>query len=391
MTDAPDLAPLEALSRELQRDPLEERLCFAAAHVAVDASYAAVGHTEERPGSADELAGFIDWEATRAIRRALDGHGFGIAEAMDTAQRFELGWRGARRLIEECGRLRLRRPWVAGAGSDQLDQVESLDRLVGAVVEQVDLISDCGGWAVLLPQQWLVGRGEEATVAFYRGVVERVAGPLIVHWLGEMFAPSLAGYFPGDSFHRVMTLDPSKVRGAKISLLDARREVEIRRQLLERDQVLFTGDDWHFPELIAGHAPATGQTAIGELSIGIGDFSHALLGILGPVARPASLALRLLAAGRLQEYRRLMAPCAEMGRLIFEEPTRHYKAGVAFVAWLDGLQDNPLLLNHVERQRSRAHYRQLFATALRAGAFGDPEAAWERMASLDAHLAAAGA
>ncbi len=364
---ARDLSPYEQEVESLgEHEPA--RLCFAATHVAVHEAYGASPHTPERPGTAGELAEAIDWAATRAIRTALDDLGFGIAEAMDTAQRFELGWQGARRLIEECGALGLRQPWVAGAGSDQREHIGSIGDLVDAVVEQVELIQARGGCAVLLPQAWLVGRDEEATVDFYRGVVEQVRGPLVVHWLGEMFAPALAGYFPGDSFRRVMDLDPDKIRGVKISLLDADRERRIRDQIAPNGQVVLTGDDWNFPELIGGSGAACEEVAFGERRIGQGDFSHALLGILGPVGCPASLALRFLAAGRRDRYHELMDPGAEVGRVVFEAPTSDYKAGVAFLSWARGEQPNRWLPNHLERNRSADHYARLVAAAAAAGA-----------------------
>ena len=370
-----DLTAYVELAEQRQTNPVDRRLCFAAAHIAFGDGYEMCGHSEAQPGSSQELAGFIDWDTTAEIRSGLDRYGFGIAEAMDTAQRFELGWEGARRLIELCGELDLAQPWVAGAGSDQLGEVTGLAVLVDAVVEQVEVIQTAGGHAVLLPQVWLVGRGEEATVDFYSEVVQRVRGPLVVHWLGEMFAPALRGYFPGDSFRRVMELDPSKIRGAKISLLDQALEIRLRCDLASRDQLLFTGDDWNFPTLIGGSGSAKRTVDFGDLEVGLGDFSHALLGILGPVARPASVALELLAAGCRAEYDQLMDPCAEIGKLIFEEPTRHYKAGVAFVSYLNGRQGNPLLANHLETQRSREHYVGLARLCFEAGAFDSNAAA----------------
>lgn len=371
--------PLEELAGATPGVAEERRLCFAATHVVMKAGYEAVSHSAREPGRAEEIAEWVDWPATGALRQRLDGLGFGIAEAMDTAQRFELGWSSARRLIELCGELPLSQPWVAGAGSDQ-GATDSLSALVDAVVSQVELIQSHGGAAVLLPQAWLVGRGEETTVDFYASVVEQVDGPLIVHWLGEMFAPQLAGYFPGDSFRRVLEIDPDKVRGAKISLLDARREVEMRREMASRDQLLFTGDDWNFPELIEGEGRAERTVPFGALEVGLGDYSHALLGVLGPIAHPAALALRLLERGHVADYRRLMDPCAALGRCMFGEPTHLYKCGVAFLSWLDGAQENFQLVNHQERERPREHYEQLYRTACEAGIFEDVDRAARRYA-----------
>jgi len=355
------------------------RLAYAAARVVMLDGYADVPHTLERPGAANEIARWIDWDTTAAQRDRLGALGFGVAEAMDTAQRFFLGWESASRLIRMTGDLRLERGFCAGAGTDHLGAVESADELVDGVAHQCAFIAEHGGVPVLLPMPWLTrsGADEDAYVDVYSRIVERVDGPVIVHWLGAMFLPALEGYFPGRSFRRVMALDPAKVRGAKLSLLDARLEVELRRELLERDQILFTGDDLHFARLILGsdadtepaRAPATRRTTrFAGNEVALGDFSHALLGVLDGIARPASEALAALERGDVGAYLARMLPCEALGRHLFAPPTQHYKAGLAHLAHAAGLQTNAMLVNHEERARDPAHYARADELARACGA-----------------------
>ena len=202
--------------------PRPVRLAFAAAHVCMRAEYAAVPHRHDEPVPGAEIEPFIDWEATLAVRKRLDRHGFGVAEAMDTAQRFQVGWPVAARLIECTGALRLKHGFCAGAAADHLSGEHDEAALIEGVAWQAGFIRRHGGVPVLLPMPRLSleGYDEEGFVRVYGAILERVEGPVLVHWLGPMFLASLEGYFPGDSFRRVMALDPAKVRGAKLSLLD---------------------------------------------------------------------------------------------------------------------------------------------------------------------------
>jgi hypothetical protein len=347
------------------------RLAYAAARVVMRDGYADVPHSLERPGSTAEIARWIDWETTAAQRARLGNLGFGVAEAMDTAQRFFLGWESAARLIRATGGLRLARGFCAGAGTDHLADVRGVDDLALGVAHQCAFIADAGGVPVLLPMPWLAQHGadEDTYVDAYARILARVDGPVIVHWLGAMFLPALAGYFPGASFRRVMALDPSKVRGAKLSLLDPALEVELRRELLARDQILFTGDDLNFARLILGGdfdpelAPSTAAvpaishtTRLAENEVALGDFSHALLGVLDGIAAPAAEALEHLDAGDASAYLDRMLPCETLGRHLFSAPTQHYKAGLAHLAHRAGLQTNAMLVNHEERARNASHY-----------------------------------
>ncbi|MBM4060535.1 MAG: dihydrodipicolinate synthase family protein [Planctomycetes bacterium] len=356
------------------------RLCFAAAHVVLRDDYAALPHRLDRPGDPAEIAAHVDWDATMAIRRRLDGFGLGIAEAMDTAQRFLLGWPSARELIVRCGALDLLHGFCAGAGTDHLPAVRGPADCVDGVVFQARLIQRCGGIPVLLPMPWLSRQpaGERTYVDVYRAIVRQLDGPLFVHWLGPMFLPDLAGYFPGDSFRAVMAIDREKVRGCKLSLLDDALELAVRRELLPHGQIVLTGDDFHFGRLLLGGdprgpapqapPPIERWTTIGRHHVALGDFSHALLGILDGIAAPAQQALQVLARGDAAAFLRLMAPCETLGQHVFGPPTQHYKAGLAFLAWRNGWQQNPMLVNREDLARDAAHYARCEDLARACGA-----------------------
>lgn len=380
-----DDARLDELAGGTDAGPVAPvRVAFAAVHVAMDAAYA---RADPRA-----VAEHVDWEATRRIRVELGERGFGIAEAMDTAQRFEIGPGLARALIEHCGALRPPYGFVAGAGVSP-DAVSNRTELVDAVVREVAFVAEHGGVPMLLPMPWLVRAGANADeyVAVYRDVVERSGVEVLVHWLGSMFAPELAGYFPGDAFERVMELDPSRVRGCKLSLLDAALELRVRRHLLARGQVVLTGDDFRFGAMMLGGDPdappaappaMTGTITLGGHSVPLGDFSHGLLGVLDATAAPVQRALQKLARGDVAAYRRIIGPCESFGRHVFEPPTRHYKAGLALVAWLNGWQDSFLLPFRAERRRSLEHHLRTAELAAAAGALLDAELAAERLREL---------
>jgi hypothetical protein len=304
----------------------------------------------------------INWMGTDAQRVFLDAQGFGIAEAMDTAQRFELGWEVAKQLITRTSSLNLANGFAAGASADHVPPTTNLDELATAVAWQVNFISERGGLPVILPMPQLsqTNASPDEYVRVYSSILEQSQGPVLLHWLGEMFLPSLAGYFPDDSFLRIMQLDPQRIEGVKISLLNAQREIDLREILAENGQVVFTGDDFNFTNLIAGDEK---------------HFSHALLGIFDGIARPAGLALQFLAHGKLQQYRELMRPCEELSRVVFERPTQHYKTGLAYLAWLDKRQENPWLPCAAHLERNSDYYTKVFKLAIAARVFKDPSAA----------------
>jgi hypothetical protein len=358
--------------------PFNSRRCYAAAHVCMLPEYADLGRSLDDPSPPEELLEHLDWPTTLAFRQRLSDLGFGIAEAMDTAQRFDLGWPGAQALIESTAALNLASGFCAGAGTDHMESVASWSDLVDGVLFQADLIARAGGVPVILPMPRLTA--ERADAATYREVYGAIArglnGPAILHWLGPMFLASLEGYFPGDSFLEVMRAHPEVYRGAKLSLLDADLEVHLRRELAATDQLIFTGDDFHFARLIRGGDPHTDgaplpetkrSVPLGPEQLDLGDFSHALLGILDGIAAPASRALAALDTGDERTYLEAMLPLEALGRHVFEPPTQHYKAGLAHLAHWAGHQPNPLLPHRADRARPEEHLTRLRTLAARAG------------------------
>lgn len=350
------------------------RLCYGALHVVMQPAYRTLGHSLAKPGDVAVIEEYIDWPATIALRQEMDGHGIGIAEAMDTAQRFFLGWPAAQRLIAATGALNLANGFCAGAGTDQLHAIASRKQLVDAVVEQCRFIGGHGGIPVILPMPWLcqTHATEQEFVDVYAAIIGQLDGPVFLHWLGPMFLASLEGYFPGDSFARIMALDPGVVRGCKLSLLDRAFEERVRRELLPREQVVLTGDDFHFGQLILGDGKEpTRTTMVGDRCVAIGDFSHALLGIFDAIGAPTRAAIDALQSGDAAGFTARMTSCEELGKHVFQSPTQHYKAGLAFLSWLNGSQDNFMLINREELQRSHEHYLRCAELARQAGCVRD--------------------
>lgn len=376
---------------ELDRTPdaPPARYTAAAAHLVMRASFAALDPKGAATLRGEALIPFIDFDTTLAIRRRLAARDFAIAEAMDTAQRFEVGWPVARELIRRTGRANLERGFLAGAGADSAADPLDLDAAIASASAQCREIVSHGGIPILLPLLALPHRHATAEdyVSTYRAILASVDGPVFLHWLGPAFLPALQGYFPGDSFFRILELESEKVRGAKLSLLDAEFERRARSVMLARRQVVLTGDDHHFADLIVGEGRApTGTVEIGSRDYPLGDFSHALLGIFDAIAAPAEIALRWLARGRRDRAWEILSSLEDLGRTIFETPTQHYKSGLAFLAWLNGYQDSFALPRRADLQRGTEHYLRVARIAGRCGAIEDAELAATRLASLrDSH------
>ncbi|MEU1630014.1 dihydrodipicolinate synthase family protein [Streptomyces sp. NPDC020096] len=344
------------------------RTVFAAAHVVADPYRTA----------ADAPAA-IDWDATLAFRRHLWAHGLAVAEAMDTAQRgMGLDWPGAAELIrrsaaeaKSCGgRI------AAGVGTDQLTtSVRSLTAVTAAYTEQLAVVEDCGAQPVLMASRALavLAGGPEEYLEAYGQLLRQCAGPVILHWLGPMFDPELTGYWGStdldtatETLLAVIAAHPGKVDGIKVSLLDARREIDLRRRLPDGVRC-YTGDDFHYPELIEGDEQG---------------FSHALLGIFDPLAPVAAEAVRILDTGDTKEFRSLLEPTVELSRHLFGTPTCFYKTGVVFLAWLCGHQSHFTMVGGLQSARSLPHLARAYELADQLGLFPDPDLAVFRMASL---------
>ncbi|MGW3506388.1 dihydrodipicolinate synthase family protein [Streptomyces sp. NPDC000994] len=347
--------------------PFTSRTVFSAAHVVADPFADA---------SPDSPAA-VDWDATLAFRRHLWAHGLGVAEAMDTAQRgMGLDWAGAAELIRRSaaeargvgGRI------ACGVGTDQLTG-GSLAQTRAAYEEQLAVVEEAGAQAILMASRALAAtaEGPEDYLEVYGHLLRQAADPVILHWLGPMFDPALEGYWGSadldaatDTFLQVIAAHPDKVDGVKISLLDAQREIDLRRRLPQGVRC-YTGDDFNYPELIAGDEQG---------------FSHALLGIFDPLGPLAAEAVRVLDTGDVKGFRGLLDPTVELSRHLFQAPTRFYKTGVVFLAWLAGHQTHFTMVGGLQSARSLPHLARAYELADGLGLFPDPKLAEERMKNL---------
>lgn len=344
------------------------RVAFAAAHVVADP------FADNDPW----LTPAIDWERTLAFRHRLWDLGLGVAEAMDTAQRgMGLGWPEARELIGRALAEARGRPGAliaCGAGTDHLapGPEVTVDDIIRAYESQIETIEAEGGRIILMASRALAAaaRSPDDYARVYYRVLSQVKQPVIIHWLGEMFDPALEGYW-GNADHleamktclAVIEAHAAKVDGIKISLLSKEKEIVMRRQLPQGVR-MYTGDDFNYAELIAGDEQG---------------HSDALLGIFDAIAPVASAALEALGEGRSGEFFELLEPTVPLSRHIFKAPTRFYKTGVVFLAYLNGLQGHFAMIGGQQSARSLTHLAELFRLADRAGALADPDLATARM------------
>jgi hypothetical protein len=346
------------------------RRALAAAHVVAD------------PWSAREpwLEAAIDWDATLAYRRHLWSWGLGVAEAMDTAQRgMGLDWANSLQLSRRTVQAAKELPGAfvaSGAGTDHLAPgAHSIDAIVSAYEEQCAAIEALGGRIILMASRALAAsaRGPEDYAHVYGRILSQVKEPVILHWLGEMFDPALSGYWGSrepaaamDLCLAVIQANAAKVDGIKISLLDKDKEIAMRRRLPPGVR-MYSGDDFNFAELIEGDE--TGH-------------SDALLGIFDSIAPAASHALSALARKDRDAYHEALAPTVALSRHIFCAPTRFYKTGVVFMAWLNGHQEHFVMLGGQQSARHILHLAELFRLSDAAGLLADPELACRRMRQL---------
>jgi hypothetical protein len=325
----------------------------------------------------------LDWEATLRYREHLWDLGLGVAEAMDTAQRgMGLDWPTSLQLIQravgaaKAWEAREGRPALifSGCGTDHLDlaAVRSIDEVIRAYETQMAAIEKAGGRLIVMASRALarVAKSPADYERVYARVLSQAKEPVIIHWLGEMFDPALAGYW-GSADHMgamktavaIINAHAAKVDGVKISLLDKEKEIVMRRQLAKGVR-MYTGDDFNYAELIGGDDEG---------------YSDALLGIFDAVAPAASAALTALAAGDAARFHDILAPTVPLSRHIFKAPTRFYKTGVVFMAYLNGLQDHFVMVGGQQSARSIVHLAELFRLADRAGLLRDPDMARRRM------------
>lgn len=371
----PDGAPLElspARAWVKPARPFQSRIAYAAAHVVP------LVQGENVAGSPADL----DWEFTLNIRRELWSWGLGVAEAMDTAQRgMGLDWPAAQELIRRSAAVAAEVGGLiaAGAGTDQLDiaavvadPTSGLDMVIGAYREQVSVVEGAGAKVIVMASRALaaVATTPQDYLDVYGAVLEEVQQPVILHWLGEMFDPALAGYWGSAdvetatvTFLELVAKYADRIDGVKVSLLDADHERDLRARLPEGVR-LYTGDDFNYPKLICPDAQ--------------GRHSDALLGVFAAIAPAASAALQSLDAGDDDEARRVLDSTRELGRHIFAAPTFHYKVGIAFLAWLNGLQPGFQMVGGLASNRSVDHLARLVVLADQAGVLTNPDLAAER-------------
>jgi hypothetical protein len=344
--------------------PILSRIGYAAVHVVCD-PLADINPT---------LDVAVDWDATLAYRRHVWSLGLAVAEAMDTAQRgMGLPWASAKELIRRSvaeartiGGARL----ASGAGTDDLlpGPGVTLADVEAAYEDQCAFIEGVGGRIILMASRALAacGRGPEDYAKVYGRILTQVREPVIIHWLGDMFDPALAGYWGSadmdtatETCLAILHEHAAKIDGIKISLLDQRREIAMRARL-PRGVRMYTGDDFDYPTTIRGG-------------------SDALLGIFDVIAPAAAAALGALDAGEIDRYETILAPTLPLSRHVFKAPTRFYKTGVVFAAYLNGHQSHFRLVGGLESARSIVHLSELFVLADRAGILRDPDLAADRM------------
>ena len=354
--------------------PFTSRTAYAAAHV-VPRTLA-----ENVPGAPAD----IDWDRTLAYRHELWSYGLGVAEAMDTAQRgMGVDWTAAAELIRRSAAeaATVGGSIACGAGTDQLvldavpEGTAGLATVIDAYREQMKVVADTGATTIVMASRALarVARDADDYAEVYATILDEAESPVILHWLGDMFDPALAGYWGSSSveeatetFLDVIRARPGKVDGVKVSLLDAEHEVGLRRALPGGVR-LYTGDDFNYPELIVGEG--TGE----------GEFSHALLGIFAAIYPAASAALQALDGGDPETAKQLLESTQALGRKIFEAPTYYYKTGIAFLSWVNGHQPGFSMAGGLHAGRSVPHLAEVFRLADAAGLLTSPDLAAARM------------
>jgi hypothetical protein len=347
------------------------RIAFAAAHVVADPL------ADNNPW----LDATVDWDRTMAFRHHLWSHGFAVAEAMDTAQRgMGLDYAKALELIQRSvqeARTVKGAVVFSGVGTDHLAPApgQTLAQIKDAYCRQLADVEAAGSGVIMMASRALAAsaKGPDDYAEVYGAVLAQAREPVILHWLGDMFDPALAGYWGSgdvakamDNCLAVITANASKVDGIKISLLSKEAEINMRRRL-PKGVRMYTGDDFNYAELIEGDAQG---------------YSHALLGVFDAIAPAAAAALKHLAAGNTSRFNEILAPTVPLSRHIFKAPTHFYKTGVVFLAYLNGHQDHFTMVGGQESARSTLHLAELFKLADKAGLLSNPDLAARRMATV---------
>ncbi|MGA0570895.1 dihydrodipicolinate synthase family protein [Variovorax sp. VNK109] len=360
------------------------RIAYSAAHVVAD-PLAAIDPW---------LQCAVDWDTTIAYRRYLWSLGLGVAEAMDTAQRgMGLDWPTSLELIRrslDAARDVPGAQVASGCGTDHLapESVTSVDQVIRAYEEQMEAIEKLGGKLIIMASRALarVAKSPADYERVYDRILSQAKQPVVLHWLGDMFDPALAGYWGTpdvdaamDTAVGIIAAHPDKVDGIKISLLDKDKEISMRRRLPVTGGIdgqgvrMYTGDDFNYAELIAGDGHGTAATH-GQ--------SDALLGIFDAIAPAASAALGALSVGDTEKFHEILGPTVPLSRHIFRAPTRFYKTGVVFMAWLNGQQKHFTMVGGQQSTRSLVHFAELFRLADEANLLAQPDLAVTRMKTM---------
>jgi hypothetical protein len=329
----------------------------------------------------------VDWDTTIAYRKHLWKLGLGVAEAMDTAQRgMGLDWPTSLMLIERSIEASKDVPGAflaSGCGTDHLnlDSVTTVDEVIAAYEFQMAAIEKLGGKLIIMASRALarVAKSPADYERVYDRILSQAKQPVLLHWLGDMFDPALTGYWGTkdtdkamDTALGIIQAHADKVDGIKISLLDKDKEIQMRRRLPASVR-MYTGDDFNYAELIAGD---------GQGEHLVHGQSDALLGIFDAIAPAASAALGELAQGNLEKFHAILGPTVPLSRHIFKAPTRFYKTGVVFMAWLNGHQKHFTMVGGQQSTRSVIHLAELFKLADAANLLEQPDLALQRMKSM---------
>jgi hypothetical protein len=329
----------------------------------------------------------VDWDATIAYRQHLWKLGLGVAEAMDTAQRgMGLDWPTSLTLIQRSIDASKDVPGAflaSGCGTDHLnlDSVSTVDEVIAAYEFQMEAIEKLGGKLIIMASRALarVAKSPADYERVYDRILSQAKQPVLLHWLGDVFDPALAGYWGNPDTDKAMNTAlgiiqayAHKVDGIKISLLDKDKEIQMRRRLPANVR-MYTGDDFNYAELIAGDGQ--GEHVMQQQS-------DALLGIFDAIAPAASAALAELAQGNLEKFHAILGPTVPLSRHIFKAPTRFYKTGVVFMAWLNGHQKHFTMVGGQQSTRSVIHLAELFKLADAANLLEHPDLALHRMKTM---------
>jgi hypothetical protein len=346
----------------------DSRVIYSAAHVVADPL---ADNGPGRPAA-------VDWDATIRYRRHLWDLGLGVADAMDTAQRgMGLDWNATKELIRRSAEAAGPGDLLAcGVGTDQLPAPPPPpDEIRATYLEQLAVVEDAGAGTILMCSRALAATAKtpDDYRELYADLLAQVSGKAILHWLGPMFDPALDGYWgttdltaAADVFVDIIHANAAKIDGIKMSLLDADAEIALRRRLPDGVRC-YTGDDFNYPELIAGDGRG---------------HSDALLGIFDPLAPLASRAVQRLDEDDTTGFRAILDPTVPLARKVFETPTFNYKTGVVFLAWLAGHQDHFRMVGGLEAARSITHLREVYTLAAEIDLFPNPDLAAERFAAL---------